>query len=105
MRCRLEPAPDSTLNATALPSIVIPRLPRVPVIDGVWSAEEWKDAEATRTFVVPVVGSNAMPETRAWMGVDTQRLYLAVYCGLTPERNRTPPPQTTMAVPRGNDDA
>jgi hypothetical protein len=63
---------------------VIPRLPKAPVIDGVWSAEEWKDAEATRMFVVPMVGSNAMPESRAWMGVDTQRLYLAVYCGLTP---------------------
>ncbi len=84
VRGRLEPAPDSTLNVSALPSIVIPRLPKAPVIDGVWSAEEWKDAEATRTFVVPMVGSNATPETRAWMGVDTQRLYLAVYCGLTP---------------------
>jgi hypothetical protein len=57
---------------------------KAPVIDGTWSAEEWKEAEVTRDFVVPVVGKTAEPATRAWIGMDEQKLYLAVCCGLAP---------------------
>ena len=65
VRCRLEPAPDSTLNATALPSIVIPRLPKAPVIDGVWSAEEWKDAREAEVQEHGVQAANLTATERA----------------------------------------
>ncbi len=82
---RLEPAPDaSELASGRLPHIVVPRLPTAPVVDGRWSAEEWQGAEGTEFFVVPGSGKTAVPQTRAWLGVDTQALYIAVHCGLAP---------------------
>jgi hypothetical protein len=83
VECRLEPAPDAAAWASrGLPHLVIPRMPKAPVIDGQWTAEEWQGAEATGAFVVPVTGTNADPATRAWLGVDAQNLYVAVHCGL-----------------------
>ena len=83
IQCRLEPAPDAAAwTSRGLPHLVIPRMPKTPVIDGQWTAEEWQGAEATGAFVVPVTGTNADPATRAWLGVDAQHQYVAVRCGL-----------------------
>ena len=73
-------------------------MPKAPTIDGVLTPGEWNGAVQTNNF--HVLGSNNVPGTTqsAWVGYDSQNLYLAVSVTL-------PKGQAPIAVQRERDGA
>ncbi|MHB1463216.1 MAG: glycoside hydrolase domain-containing protein [Armatimonadota bacterium] len=80
------------------PLLRIVPMTKAPAIDGVLTPGEWDGAAATNSF--HVLGSNNVPLTTqtAWVGYDSQNLYLAVSVAL-------PKGKAPVAVPRERDGA
>lgn len=58
--------------------IVVPKLPKAPIVDGKITDEEWKDAAAVGGFGLHGQGRLASRQSSAWIGYDDNNLYVAV---------------------------
>lgn len=66
-------------SAQQFPRIQAARPGTKPKIDGVVSADEWKDATKVTGFTDPVTNRLAADQTDAWIGFDDEAIYVAFY--------------------------
>ena len=80
------PTSDGPVSALAAPSIRVPRLRKLPMIDGAWSEAEWEDASALSGFWSKQAArrrpkyEHLAPhqiQSRIYLGYDKESLYLA----------------------------
>ena len=69
-----------TVLATAALALSLPKMQQVPTVDGVVSADEWKDAAELQRYLC-FYSRTAFPvESEYWLGRDAERLYFAARC-------------------------
>ncbi|MBI4474208.1 MAG: hypothetical protein HY646_16170, partial [Acidobacteria bacterium] len=66
------------------PLLTVPKLSPTPQIDGNIASAEWQDAAVMDGFEVLMTGAVPRDRTRAWVGYDDQKLYIAVQCWVPP---------------------